>query len=68
MRAETSSKNSGKMGNEAEGDQRSNQRVDFDSKNYFNYKNDYVLMCIMCLIESYLLICNIRVGYKRMGR
>ena len=49
MRAETSSKNSGKMGNEAEGDQRSNQRIDFDSKNYFNYKNDYVLMCLCVL-------------------
>ena len=68
MRVGMNPKNSGKMGNEAEGDQRSNQRVDFDSKNYFNYRNDYVLMCIMWLIESYLLICNIRVSHKRMGR
>ena len=49
MRVETSSENFGKMGTEAEGDQQSNQRVDFDSKNYFNYKNDYVLKCLCVL-------------------
>ena len=49
MRVETSPKNSEKMGNESDNDQLSDQRVDFGFKNYFNHKNDYVLMCLCVL-------------------